>query len=129
MVTTLKSKANEERSPLDLAKLVLAGLILAAGIAAFYWYESVDQVYRVLGLVVVVLLSLGLALTTSTGRGVMAFAREARVELRKVIWPTRQETLQTTLVVLVMVVVVAIFLWLLDMLLLWAVNGLTGLGG
>lgn len=59
----------------------------------------------------------------------MAFAREARVELRKVIWPTRQETLQTTLVVLVMVVVVAIFLWLLDMLLLWAVNGLTGLGG
>jgi preprotein translocase subunit SecE len=128
-VTTLKSNTNEERSPLDLVKLVLAALVLAVGIAGFYWYEDVSQAYRILGLLVAAAVSIVLTLSSAPGRGLMAFARDARTELRKVVWPTRQETLQTTLVVLVMVLIVAIFLWLLDMLLLWAINGLTGIGG
>ena len=128
-MTTLKSKASEDRSPLDLAKLVFAALVLAAGIVGFYWYEdAASQVYRILGLVAAVLVAVGLVLTTRMGRAIMAFGRESRIELRKVIWPTRQETLQTTLVVLVVVLIVAIFLWLLDMVLRWAVSGLTGIG-
>jgi preprotein translocase subunit SecE len=127
-VTTLKSKASEDRAPLDLAKLILAALILGAGIVGFYWYENAAQVYRILGLLVAVLVPVGLILTTRLGRGIMSFGRESRIELRKVIWPTRQETLQTTLVVLVVVLIVAIFLWLLDMILRWAVAGLTGIG-
>lgn len=128
MVTILKLKVNEERSTLDLPKLVLAALILAAGIVGFYWYEDASQVYRILGLLAAVLVTVGLVLSTALGRGFMGFGREARTELRKVIWPTRQETVQTTLVVLVMVLIVAVFLWLLDMLLRWGISGLTGIG-
>lgn len=111
-------------------KLVLAALILGGGIFAFYWYEGeISQLYRILGLLLVVAVGVGLVLATSVGRGLLGFARDARTELRKVVWPTRQETIQTTLVVLVMVLIVGIFLWLLDMFLLWAMNALTGIGG
>jgi preprotein translocase subunit SecE len=69
-----------------------------------------------------VLLALGVVYTTATGQRAWGFIRESRVELRKMVWPTRGETVQTTLAVFVMVLVVGIFLWLLDMLLGWAVQ-------
>ena len=128
-MTALKSKTTDEKSPLDTAKLGLAVLILAAGVFGFYWLDDADQLYRVLGMIGVVAVAAVLVFTTDLGRGLLGFAKESRTELRKVVWPTRQETLQTTLVVMVMVLVVAIFLWLLDMLLLWGVNALTGIGG
>lgn len=128
-MTTVKAKTTEERSPLDTAKLALAALLLAGGLVAFYMLPDLSQIYRVLGLLVVVAIAVGLFATTRVGRGLLGFIRDARTELRRVVWPTRQETLQTTLVVLVMVLIAAIFLWLLDMFLLWAVNGITGLGG
>jgi preprotein translocase subunit SecE len=128
-VTTLKSKTGEERSPLDTAKLVVAFLLAAAGIALFYWFDDAPQYYRIPGLLVVVGVAAALVVATAAGRSLLGFARDARTELRKVVWPTRQETVQTTLVVLVMVFIVGIFLWLLDMFFLWAVNRLMGLGG
>ena len=127
-MTTLKSKATADRSPLDLAKHLIAALILAAGVVGFYWYQDISPLYRLLGLVAAVLVSVGLVLSTRIGRAIMGFGREARVELRKVIWPTRQETVQTTLVVLVVVLIVAVFLWLLDMLLGFGVKSLAGIG-
>ena len=63
---------------------------------------------------------------THLGQSVVGFGREARAEVRKVVWPTRQETVQTTLMVLVAVIIIGIFLWLIDMALVSAVQSLTG---
>src|SRR5690554_2618245 len=98
----MKSKTTTEKSPLDTAKLVVAIALLLAGIGLFYYYEDASQLYRVLGLLAVALVAVGIAATSAVGRGLIGYGREARVELRKVVWPTRQETMQTTLVVVVM---------------------------
>ena len=74
-------------------------------------------------------LALAVALQTEMGRSGAAFVLEARDEVRKVVWPTRKETVQTTPVIIATVLFVAVFLWLVDMLLLWAVRLLTGQGG
>jgi preprotein translocase subunit SecE len=83
----------------------------------------------VLGLVAIVIVAAGIAFTTSTGQAILSFGRESRAEVRKVVWPTRQETVQTTLMVVVAVIILGIFLWLIDMMLLNAVQMLTGQGG
>ena len=70
-----------------------------------------------------------IALQTAKGRGIWTFFSDAKVEVRKVVWPSRQETIQTTLIVFLMVILVGIILWLLDIFLLWAVKLLTGQGG
>jgi preprotein translocase subunit SecE len=114
---------------MDTAKLALAIGILLAGIAGFYYYEEESLLFRVLGLLVFVAIALGIVWTTQLGQAIVSFGRESRAEVRKVVWPTRQETIQTTMMVIVTVVSIGIFLWLVDMLLLWAVQVLTGQGG
>ena len=119
----------EVSNKLDTFKLVLAIAILLAGIGGFYYYVDASLLYRVLGLVGVVMVAAGIALTTGTGHAILSFGREARAEVRKVVWPTRQETVQTTLMVVVAVIILGIFLWLVDMMLLSGVQILTGQGG
>ena len=114
---------------LDTFKLVIAIAILLAGIGGFYYYAEISLLYRVLGLVAIVIVAAGIAFTTSTGHAILSFGRESRAEVRKVVWPTRQETVQTTLMVVVAVIILGIFLWLIDMVLLNAVQMLTGQGG
>ncbi len=97
--------------------------------AGFYFFLEAPLFYRVLGLVVVVLIVAGLMLTTGVGRNVWGFILESKQEVRKVVWPTRDETLRTTLLVFAMVVIVGFVLWLLDMFLFWGVRFLTGQGG
>ena len=124
------AKAETEVSnKLDTFKLVIAIAILLAGIGGFYYYVDASLLYRVLGLVGVVIVAAGIAFTTATGHAILSFGREARAEVRKVVWPTRQETVQTTLMVVVAVIILGIFLWLIDMMLLNAVQVLTGQGG
>jgi preprotein translocase subunit SecE len=124
------AKAETEVSnKLDTFKLVIAIAALLAGIGGFYYYADASLLYRVLGLVAVVMVAAGIALTTVTGHAILSFGREARAEVRKVVWPTRQETVQTTLMVVVAVIILGIFLWLIDMMLLNAVQILTGQGG
>ena len=124
------AKAETEVSnKLDTFKLVIAIAILLAGIGGFYYYADASLLYRVLGLVGMAIVAVGIAFTTATGQAILSFGREARTEVRKVVWPTRQETLQTTLMVVVAVIILGIFLWLVDMLLLKAVQVLTGQGG
>lgn len=124
------AKAETEVSnKLDTFKLVMAIAILLAGIGAFYYYAEISLLYRVLGLVAIVIVAAGIAFTTSTGHAILSFGRESRAEVRKVVWPTRQETVQTTLMVVVAVIILGIFLWLIDMMLLNAVQMLTGQGG
>lgn len=124
------AKAETEVSnKLDTFKLVIAIAVLLVGIGGFYYYADASLLYRVLGLVALAIVAVGIALTTGTGRAIVSFGHEARAEVRKVVWPTRQETVQTTLMVVVAVIILGIFLWLIDMMLLKAVQMLTGQGG
>lgn len=117
------------KSKLDTFKLLIALVMLGAGIAGFYYLENESQLYRILGLLVVILLSVAVVYTTAMGKRIAGFMGDSRTEVRKVVWPSRQETIQTTLIVIVAVFIIGIFLWLLDMLLLWGVQVLTGQGG
>jgi len=114
---------------LDKIKLLIAVLLIAAGITGFYAYAEEALLYRVLALVAVFIVAFGIALKTQLGLDTWNFGRSAVLEVRKAVWPTRQETVQATLMVMVLVVIVGIILWLFDMLLLSAVQMLTGQGG
>jgi preprotein translocase subunit SecE len=119
----------EEGSKLDSLKFVVAIALLIAGVVQFYYFEEESQLYRVLALLGFVGFAMAVVYTTRMGQALWLFARDARTELRKVIWPTRQETMQTTLMVIIVVILVGVMLWLIDMVLRWAVLALTGQGG
>jgi preprotein translocase subunit SecE len=126
----MKAQAEAPTAVFDVVKQVFSVVFVVAGIAAFYYFsEAVPLLYRVLGLLVVVLAVLGLMMTTDIGKSVWLFVLDAKQEVRKVVWPTREETMRTTLLVFAMVTVVALILWLLDMFLFWGVRFLTGQGG
>lgn len=113
-------------SKLDSFKLLLAIVVLLLGIAGFYYYEAESQLYRVLGVLFSVMVSAAIISTTRMDQNLIGFARDSRMEVRKVVWPTRQETLQTTLMVIVAVIIIGIFLWLIDMLLGRIIQMVTG---
>ena len=125
----MNTKVETESSRLDTLKLWIAVLIMAAGIFAFYYFDDQLLVLRVLGLLAVAGISVFVAAQSNTGKTIIGFIKGAQTEVRKVVWPTRAETVQTTLAVILMVFLVGIFLWLLDMFLLWAIQLLTGQGG
>ena len=110
----------------DKIKMVIAFLVLAAGMVGFYLFSEYSTLLRTLGLLVLVGVSAAIALQTETGQAAWGFMVGARTEARKVVWPTRKETTQTTLMVVVMVIIVGFMLWLLDMGLVWAVRVFTG---
>jgi len=125
----MSTQTEATRSVMDVVKLVFSVSLVIAGLAGFYYFSESPLLYRVLGLVAVILVAMLIALTSATGRDFSAFVREARQEVRKVVWPSRQETVQTTLTVFAMVFVVGLILWLFDMFLFWGVQVLTGQGG
>ena len=118
------SKTEQPTSAIDTFKLMTALLVLLAGVVGFYYFEEESQLLRVLGMLAVGVIAFLIAATSDVGRRSLGFVKDARVEVRKVVWPTRQETIQTTIAVLFMVVLVAIMLWLFDMLLGWGVSKL-----
>ena len=118
-----------QTSSLDTAKLAAAVTLLLGGVVAFYWFADQSQLLRVLGLLAVVAVSVFIASQTGKGRATLGFLANTRTEVRKVIWPTRAETMQTALVVFLIVLLMGVLLWMLDMFLLWAVRFLTGQGG
>ena len=101
-------------SGMDVFKLVIAGAIVLVGLVGFYVYADQPLLYRVLGIVAAVIVAAVIAFTTERGRSLASFMQDARTEVRKMVWPTRAETLQTTLVVFVVVLLLAIFLWIID---------------
>ena len=111
---------------MDTFKLGLALLIILADLVAFYIYADYSLLYRVIALVLGAGLSIAIALQTAKGREIWGYFHDAQIEVRKVVWPTKQETIQTTLIVIVMVIIVAIILWLLDMFLGWSIGLLMG---
>lgn len=103
--------------------------IWRAGIAGFYIYAEEALLYRVLALLAVIIVAFLISLQTEVGLNTLNFGRSAILEVRKAVWPTRQETIQATVMVTILVIIVGIILWLFDMMLLAAVQMLTGQGG
>ena len=108
----------------DKVKLAVAILLVIGGIAAFYMFEpQVPSVfYRTLGLLVVIGVAVAVGVTTDMGGQVVAFSRSAVMEMRKVVWPTRRETTQTTLIVVVAVAILSVIIWFIDQILHWIVS-------
>ena len=128
----MNAQAEDTSKIFDVVKQGLSLVFVVTGVTAFYYFADVPGftlLYRVLALVAIVLVALGVMLTTATGRNIWAFALETKQEVRKVVWPTREETLRTTLVVFGMVFIVGLILWFLDMFLFWGIRSLTGQGG
>lgn len=125
----MNTQVEASASVFDVVKQVFSVVFVVAGVAAFYFFSETPLLYRVLGLVAVVLIVAGMMLTTGVGRNVWGFVLESKQEVRKVVWPTREETFRTTLLVFAMVFIVGLILWLLDMFLFWGVRLLTGQGG
>ena len=111
----------------DKLKLLLAGLLVVAGLAGYYLLgDESAMVVRVLSVLAGVALALVVLRMTVPGQKAFELGQESIVEARKVVWPTRRETLQMTGVVLLFAVVMALFLWLVDSLLGWLIQNLMG---
>lgn len=124
----MNAQAEQVTSVADIVKLVICPILIVAGVVAFYQFSDLLLLYRVLGLVALVSLAVAVCFTTAKGRAVWQFMGESKQEMRRVVWPTRDETIRTTLLVFTMVFVVGLILWLLDMFLFWAVQLLMSQG-
>ena len=113
----------------DWVKIVIAGGLVAGGVYGFYLFDDLITPLRVLSVLAGLAAGAIVFYQTMLGQTGWSFLVTARDEVRKVVWPNRKETTQTTLMVAAIVFIVAVFLWLLDTLLLWAVRILTGQGG
>ncbi len=113
---------NNYNTPFTLLSLTL----LLAGIVMFYYFVDIRLFYRVLGLLFILIASSLILYQTSFGKTIYGYVIDSKIELKKVSWPTKQETTQTALGVIVIVVIIGILLWLLDMLLSWAIGTLYG---
>ena len=110
----------------DKIKIAVAMLCVAAGVAGFYYLGQSPMILRVLSVLAGFAAGAVVFLLSDVGRQFRVYAQESVAETKKVVWPTRQETLQTTGVVCVFVVVMAMFLWAVDSSLLWIVKKLLG---
>jgi preprotein translocase subunit SecE len=108
----------------DIAKLAIAVVLVASGIAGYYWLGGSALVLRILAVVAGIAAGAALAAFTTPGREFVVFAQEAVLEVKKVVWPTRKETVQTTAAVFAFVVVMALFLWISDKTLEWVLYDL-----
>ncbi|MEE8092687.1 MAG: preprotein translocase subunit SecE [Gammaproteobacteria bacterium] len=125
----MDTKVDAGDAAFDTLKLVVAGAILLGGIFGNYYYADVSVLIRAVGVLLAFALGVVVALQSTRGQAFMRFVQGARVELRKVVWPTREETIQTGMTVLVFALIMGVFFWLLDIFLLWLTRLLTGQGG
>lgn len=116
----------QQGSKSDILLWLLVLIVLVGGIVANSYYTQVAWALRAAGAIVVAIVAIALAAATVKGKAAWGFIKGSRAELRKVVWPTRQETVQTTLLVVALVLITAVILWGLDSLFLWAVGWVTG---
>jgi len=119
-------KTESGQSAGDIVKMAVAIAILIGAIYGYYHFADSSQLYRVLGIVGSVIVALLVAGQTVMGRATWAFMSDARMETRKIVWPTKQETMQVTMVVIFVVILVGLILWGLDSLLGWGIKALLG---
>ncbi|WPC04643.1 preprotein translocase subunit SecE [Pseudomonas benzenivorans] len=119
-------KAEAKDSRFDLLKWLVVVALVVVGVVGNQYFSAEPILYRVLVLLALAGVAGAVALQTAKGQAFTGLAKEARVEIRKVVWPTRQETTQTTLIVVAVVLVMALLLWGLDSLLGWLVSLIVG---
>lgn len=112
---------------LQALKWLVVAVLLIVAIVGNFLYRDVSLPLRAMAVVLIIAIAGAVALLTTQGKATVAFAREARTEMRKVIWPTRQETLHTTLIVAAVTAVMSLILWGLDGILVRLVSFITGL--
>jgi len=112
----------------DKLKLLVAVMLVIAGVAGFYFFADAPTVVRVLSVLVGIILAAVVAGMSGPGKQFFGFAIDARDEAKKVVWPTRKETMQMTGVVMLFVIVMALFLWAVDGILMWLVKLALGQG-
>ena len=113
--------AEADSGRFDNVKWLLVMILVAAGVYGNSYFAAESLLYRVLGLLVLAVVAGFIALRTAQGVAFWELTKGSRTEIRKVVWPTRQETVQTTMIVVAFVIVVALILWGLDGLLSWLV--------
>lgn len=114
----MSEKIESEDGKLDIVKWAVVAAIVAGAIYANSYFATESLLVRTLGLLVAAGVAGWIGAQTVRGRSFVNLCLDARVEIRKVVWPTRQETTQTTIVVLIVIFIVAFILWLLD----WGLN-------
>lgn len=122
----MKHNAEVQESRHDGLKWAVVVALVVVAVVGNSYFDDQAMLYRVLGVVAICALAAGVALTTAKGRSLVELARSSRKEIQRVVWPTRPETVQTTAIVLVAVLVVGLVLWLIDTLLGWAMSGIIG---
>ncbi|MBV7316450.1 preprotein translocase subunit SecE [Shewanella sp. NIFS-20-20] len=122
----MTTNTEEQGNSLDMVKWGVVILLLAAAVIGNQYYSEASVLVRALAVVAAFAAAGVIALQTAKGKMALAFARESQIEVRKVIWPTRQEALNTTFIVLAATGVLALILWGLDAVLLRIVNFITG---
>ena len=113
---------------MDTVLLALAGIVVVASLVAYYYFEAMPVVVRALGILVSLGIGAALVYRTQLGQFLWQFIQGSRVEIRKVVWPSRDETTKGTLYVFTFIVIMGFFFWLLDALLLYITRLITGQG-
>ncbi|PTT33224.1 preprotein translocase subunit SecE [Pseudomonas sp. HMWF021] len=119
-------KAEAQGSRFDLLKWLVVVALVVVGVVGNQYYAASPILYRVLALLAIAAVAAFVGLQTAKGKAFFVLVKEARTEIRKVVWPTRQETTQTTLIVVAVVIVMALLLWGVDSLLGWLVSLIVG---
>lgn len=127
MATTTQDTS--ESGFLDTIKLLLAAGLLVGGLYGYYYFLEVALPLRVLMVLGGTAAGVTTAMTSVQGQRLWVFIQGARIELRKVVWPTKQETTQTAIAVFVFTLIMALFFWALDSFLLWLTRSLVGSAG
>jgi len=122
----MSTKLESQESQYDGLKWLLVVVLVAVGVVGNYIFSAESVLYRVLALVVLAGMASFVALKTEKGGKFASLVKDAKIEIRKVVWPTRQELTQTTLIVVVFVLVVALVLWGIDSLVSWSISGIIG---
>jgi len=126
MTTTTETS---ESGALDILKLLIAAGLLVGGVFGYYWYLEWMLALRVLLVLGGLAACIGVAATSTQGQRAWAFIQGSRIEIRKVVWPTKQETTQTAIAVFIFTLVMSLFFWALDSGLLWLTRTLVGTAG
>lgn len=121
-----KAESGSTSGRLDSLKWLVVVALAAVAVVGNQYFSAESILYRVVGVLVVAAIALFVAAQTEKGRAMIVLGREARAEIRKVVWPNRQETIQTTLIVVAVVLVMGLILWGLDSLFGWAISIIVG---
>ena len=122
----MSASTESSQSAVDWFKWIIVTLIVAGGVFGNWYYQDQSLLYRVLALLALAAVAAFVSFQTNQGKALWTLIKESRIEIRRVVWPNRQETTQTTFIVVMLVLVFSMVLWGLDSLLSWIVSKVIG---